>query len=249
MSKKITISVLNRSDKTIVSDADLDDFVHNALQPQVSDDFFPFWNVDAEVLFVDQPVPNSWWLVILDRTDQNGWLGYHLTQDGMPLGRVFAQTIKDNGGNWNVSASHELLEMLADPWDNRMISDRPFDPAHLPKVGDKGATFYALEVCDPCSTDACAYDKDRFKVSDFILPSWYDSGTPAGQFVDYNQKIQGPFTLADGGYTGAYSDATGWELIVRSSLPAFRLTLIDAGLTWMRTHPRVDWTPVAAGDI
>src|SRR5260370_10961209 len=106
MANKLTVSVLNRSDKKIVSDSALDAFVHNALQPQVSDDFFPAWKVDAEVLFVEKPIQGSWWLVILDETDRNPWLGYHLTSEGLSLGKVFAKTIDTAGYKWTGSASH-----------------------------------------------------------------------------------------------------------------------------------------------
>jgi len=113
MANRITISVLNRSDKTIVTDAALKDFVDNALQPQVSEHFLPAWNVDAQVTFAQNPLPGSWWLVVLDRTDQSNWFGYHLTEDGLPFAKVFAQTIDRRGCSWTVSVSHELLEMLA----------------------------------------------------------------------------------------------------------------------------------------
>jgi hypothetical protein len=37
-----------------------------------------------------QPASGSWWLVMLDDSDQAGALGYHdLTSDGLPLGNIF----------------------------------------------------------------------------------------------------------------------------------------------------------------
>jgi len=42
--------------------------------------------------------------------------GHHdLTPDGLPVGKSFAGTDKHFGHSWTVTASHELLEMLADP--------------------------------------------------------------------------------------------------------------------------------------
>jgi hypothetical protein len=42
-------------------------------------------------------------------------VGYHdLTNEGLPLGKVFAGSDMVNGYNWTVTASHELLEMLID---------------------------------------------------------------------------------------------------------------------------------------
>ncbi len=264
MPNKILISVLNRSDKSVVKDHVLDDFVHQALQPQVSNDFFPAWRVDAQVMFVDKPIRNSWWLVILDKAEENhnAWLGYHLTIEGMPLGKVFAKTIHQEGYNWTISASHELLEMLADPEDNRMISYGALDPRNLPRAGEKSACFYTMEVCDPCSAEECAYQKGGYSVSDFILPSWYEKEAPADQLFDCNRKIQRPFDLFNAGYAGVYNssdgwqllgqegvycDAHGWQQLGRNKLPAFRRTLIDADLIGVRARPHTKWKRVESG--
>lgn len=58
----------------------------------------------------------SWWLGIFDDSDVPGALGYHdVTNEGLPLGKVFAGTDIKYEANWTVALSHELLEMLADP--------------------------------------------------------------------------------------------------------------------------------------
>src|SRR6266571_4314023 len=58
----------------------------------------------------------SWWLVILDTSDVADALGYHdFTPAGRPIGKVFAQSDIMDNLEWTVTASHELLEMLADP--------------------------------------------------------------------------------------------------------------------------------------
>ena len=112
----IQISVINAS--TVVTDDDVRPVV-DALQRQVSNDFLAAWGVDARLTFVptsSMPPPGTWWLSILDDSDQAGALGYHdLTPDGLPLGKVFAATDLKYGSQWSVTASHELLEMLADP--------------------------------------------------------------------------------------------------------------------------------------
>src|SRR5271154_5703301 len=110
------ISVINAS--TVLNDNDIRPVIE-ALQQQVSDDFFPAWGVDAKLTFIptaSAPPGDTWWLTILDDSDQAGALGYHdLTPDGLPLGKVFAATDLKYGNSWSVTASHELLEMLADP--------------------------------------------------------------------------------------------------------------------------------------
>jgi len=63
-----------------------------------------------------------------------------LSSTGTPLGKVFAQFDIRNGASWTVTFSHELLEMLADPWINWCA------------IGSDSRA-YALEVCDPVEAD------------------------------------------------------------------------------------------------
>ena len=112
----IQISVINES--TVLTDAEVTPVIV-ALQKQVTNDFRPSWGTDAELTMVPkntQPPSGNWWLVILDDSDQAGALGYHdLTSEGLPIGKVFAASDLKAGTSWTVTASHELLEMLADP--------------------------------------------------------------------------------------------------------------------------------------
>src|ERR1700722_8111300 len=86
----IQISVINES--TVLADADVAPVVA-VLQKQVTNDFLPAWGTDAELTMVakgDQPASGSWWLVLLDDSDQANALGYHdLTTEGLPIGKVF----------------------------------------------------------------------------------------------------------------------------------------------------------------
>src|SRR6266851_10439261 len=107
---EIKIAVINAS--SVMTDADVQGAVP-ALQTQVHRDFYPPWGVDADLTFVPkghQPPAGSWWLAILDNSDQAGALGYHdVTTEGLPLGKVIAGTDKQYGYIWTVTASHELL--------------------------------------------------------------------------------------------------------------------------------------------
>src|SRR2546425_3268010 len=164
---KFDISVINAS--TVLSDDQIRPVVA-ALQKQVSQHFAPAWGTDARLTFVPkghQPAPKSWWLAILDNSDQAGALGYHdLTNEGLPLGKVFAGSDVAYGYQWSVTASHELLEMLADPDINLTVFVEP-------KVGQ--GTLYAYEVCDACEADEFGYKIDSTLVSDFVYPAWFES--------------------------------------------------------------------------
>src|SRR6185437_11140592 len=111
-----------------------------ALQRQVSNDFKAYWGLDAALTFVSSSaaLPAGWWqIVICDDPDQAGALGYHeLSENGDPLGKVFAKLDLQAGSSWTVTLSHELLEMLADP-DINLCAEGP------------DGKIYAYEVCDP----------------------------------------------------------------------------------------------------
>jgi hypothetical protein len=199
------ISVINES--TVLTDADVTPVVI-ALQQQVTNDFRPIWGTDAELNMVPQgtqPPAGTWWLVILDDSDQAGALGYHdLTPDGLPIGKVFAASDLKAGTSWSVTASHELLEMLADPNINLSV---------FVQNANTSGTLYAYEVCDACEDDSFGYQINNVLVSDFVYPTWFESFRTPGTQFDHMNKIQNPLQLLAGGYIGVFnvSDGSGWQ--------------------------------------
>ena len=84
-----------------------------------------------------------------------------------PTGDVQAQvSVQVTGFPWTVVLSHEILEMLADPY---IVT--------APRYA--GSTL--VEVCDP--VEFVPYTIDGVAVSDFVLPSWFQP------------RSQGPFDL------------------------------------------------------
>lgn len=210
----IKISVINGS--TALTDAQVKSAVP-VLTTQVHRDFAPAWGIDADLTFVPQgssPSSGSWWLVILDTSDQAGALGYHdLTNEGLPLGKVFAGSDLQLGYQWTVTASHELLEMLADPEINLTVFVQP--DVHT-------GTLYAYEVCDACEADQFGYQVDGTLVSDFVFPAWFENFRQEGstQF-DQGNHISKPFALLPGGYIGVFdvTSGTGWHQITAEGSP------------------------------
>jgi hypothetical protein len=199
---EIKIAVINES--KVLSDPAVQAAVP-ALQTQVHRDFYPPWGVDADLTFVHkghQPPAGSWWLVILDSTDQAGALGYHdLTTDGLPLGKVFAATDEQYGLSWTVTASHELLEMLGDPDINLSA---------FVQTGNNTASLFSYEVCDPCEMDEQGYEINGVKVSDFVYPSWFEGfREPGSTQFDYKGQINAPLKLLPGGYCAVLDIPTG----------------------------------------
>jgi hypothetical protein len=202
----IQISVINES--TVLADTDVAPVVA-ALQKQVTNDFGPVWGTAAQLSVVpkgSQPPSGSWWLVLLDDSDQANALGYHdLTSEGLPIGKVFAASDLKAGTSWTVTASHELLEMLGDPNINLTV---------FVENSNTAGVIYAYEVCDACEDDSLGYQIDNVLLSDFVYPSWFESFRTEGstQF-DRMNKMQNPFQLLTGGYIGIYNvnSGSGWQ--------------------------------------
>jgi hypothetical protein len=173
-----------------------------ALQRQVSIDFRAYWDLDCALypLARNQPLTRGWWqIVITDNPDQAGALGYHeMTSQGAPLGKVFARLDLESGASWTVALSHELLEMLADPWINWCA------------VGSD-SKVYALEVCDAVEADDLGYEIDGVLLSDFVTPAWFEP-TSADRF-DFKQRISKELQLARGGYISVLNPNSGWTQV------------------------------------
>lgn len=162
-----------------------------ALQTQISRDFAPFWNADAQLHFVglnQQPDPTHWRCLILDRSDEAGDLGYHIDDTGIPEARVFAADDLADGALVSVTLSHELLEMLADPSTTRFLTI--------------GEAVYIIEVADPVEADGDGYDINGVRVSNFVTPCYFGQANPAGdRRFDFRGLLSaGIPTLRPGGY-------------------------------------------------
>lgn len=234
----IQISVINES--TVLADTDVVPVVA-ALQKQVTNDFRPIWGTDATLNIVpkgSQPTNGSWWLVLLDDSDQANALGYHdLTTDGMPMGKVFAASDLKAGTSWTVTASHELLEMLGDPNINLTVFVQNTSTA---------GTLYAYEVCDACEDDSLGYQIDNVLLSDFVYPAWFESFRAEGstQF-DRMNKIQTPFQLLVNGYIGIFNvtAGNGWQQQTAERRPTNLLHRGGIGTRRERRNlPHDQWT-------
>lgn len=197
-----TVAVQNHS--TVLTDAQVQAAMP-ALQHQANYHFRPYWDAGCSMIWLDKAATkptHAWLLVILDNSDQAGALGYHdENPDGTPIMKVFAKTDQTYGLSWTVTASHELLEALADP-----------DLVRAMQVTN--TEFYALEVGDPVEDDSLGYTiktaaGDQIKVSDFILPAWFNEGQSAIHF-DYMGHCSKALEVTPGGYVSIYVSGQGW---------------------------------------
>jgi len=119
--------------------------------------------------------------------------GIHLDDNGQPFSLVQASD------DWAMTSSHEVLEMLADPFGERVIPGKP------PAQGGKKATDmkrveYLIEVCDPSESDEFSYTVNDITVSDFYTPHFFDPVAASGVRYSFTGAITKPRTVLQGGY-------------------------------------------------
>jgi hypothetical protein len=208
-----------------------------AVQKQVTRDFTPLWGIAATVdAFQDlASVPSDYRPVVLfgdpgelpsrleslmgeqppqaliDVLESDEVAGIHLaaiTRQPFSLASV--------SGAWTVTVSHETLEMLADPYGNRLVAAvHPLDRAQR--------VCYLLEVCDPCLSTY--YTVNGVPVSDFYTPRYFDPVRAESVRYSFTGSIESPLQILEGGYlswvdpldSGLYQLQAGGQPILLSS--------------------------------
>jgi hypothetical protein len=186
-----------------------------ALQKQALRDFQPLWGINATVDAFDvlDDVPLGYWpILIRDDIEMEGAAGVHLDNNGQPLALVQF----DEG--WALTASHELLEMLADPWGNRLMA------GESPKEG-QGRVEFLVEVADPSEAPDFGYRVNGILVSDFLTTNFWDPDTVPGVRYSFMNRIPGPRQIVRGGYISWHVPVTDewWQQIwFTGTEPEFR---------------------------
>jgi hypothetical protein len=235
----LTIHVALVSDTDAVSTHEITR-VAAALDKQVTRDFGPRWGVLATVdpVFSIEDIPVGYWPIVLrDNINAPGALGFHIDRFGQPFA-LMALT-----DSWSLTASHECLEMLADPFGDRMV------PGPSKKRGE-GRVSYLVEVCDPSEADEFAYTVNDVLVSDFILPTFYDPVAVEGVRYSFTGAIKRPRQVLEGGYISWRNQTNEHveQLIVRNGKNEFRdLGVLDRSsgsarelVDRMTEHPELD---------
>lgn len=209
--------------------------IAEAIQVQAQRDFCPLWNVaqSTVVAVASGKVPAGADAVIvqLDAIDDPEALGYHTDSTGAFIGSLGANPVLDNGGSIfgdpahpEVAcvasvASHEVLELLADPTCNRWL-----DCGGTLQFGTTRFKEVALEVCDPVEGDSYVVSAGNQKVlvSNFILPAWGDPMAPADSKRDFLGKIHQTMGMDRGGYMVVRSEIDGGQAIFDEHMPLWK---------------------------
>jgi hypothetical protein len=123
-----------------------------AIQLQISSHFAPVWQRNARV-FIGK---GDWQVYVQLANPFPGAAGLHTTDgSGTPYALVSTQTVA--GWNWTRVLSHEILEMLANPWGSSYASP--------------SGSLIGAEVCDP--VEQLSYSINGVEVSDFVTPTYF----------------------------------------------------------------------------
>ena len=204
-----TIQIVNQS--TVVSAADLAACVA-AVQIQLNAHLQPAWGVTAELVIGPDVAGER--IYVLDDSDQAGALGYHEDETGgVPVGFVFAKTSIAAGEHWTGTFSHEAMEQTVDPSCLQ---------GFVPPINSKQC-FLPQEVGDPVENDE--YQIAGVWVSNWVLPTWWQAGLPAGTRYDFLGNLSSALTLSPGGYFAYTSNLKSWFDVFGQKTPAHQRTI------------------------
>jgi hypothetical protein len=191
--------------------------VSAALQKQVSRDFGPIWEVTGTVdpFAKLEDVPIGYWpIIVRDDIGIPGAAGVHEDKNGQPFSLVTA------GEGWALTASHETLEMLADPFGNRLVAGDSPKP-------DQGRVEFLVEVSDPSEAEQFGYAVNGIKLSDFYTPQFFDPVAADGVRYSFTSAITEPRQVLDGGYLSWHDPVSDhWWQLQNFGAPKF----IDLGV-------------------
>lgn len=175
-----------------------------------------YWPRPATLVWCDKTKEptNAWKLIFADTSDVAGALGYHdFTPDGRPISYVFVVDDLRYGYSPTVTATHEIAEMIADPWISEAFQI-------------SNTQFFAKEIGDPVEADNLGYTISipgfpPVLCSDFVLPNWFIPGAPPK--YDHGGHVTKPLQILGGGYMSVFTSGKGWTQIYAETTGKARL--------------------------
>lgn len=228
-----------------------------AVQKQVTRDLTPLWGLQATVdAFEDLgSVPSDYYHVIIfgDADELRGQVEYAIGEqltarlidefesdrlEGIHLNAFTRQPFALVGAsdNWSVTASHEVLELIVDPFGNRLIAAaHPLDPEQRVK--------YLVEVCDPCLSEW--YPVNGLPVSDFYTPRYFDPVRVDAARYSFTGALRYPLDIAEGGYVTWIDpkDSGLYQLGSGDSEPTLLADLVELARSSVPLRTIVDTNP------
>jgi hypothetical protein len=211
-----------------------------ALNKQIIRDFGPIWDVSASVDVaesLDLVTPGKWKIALVDNIKGDTLKAFHGWAGGIPFALV------EYSKTWTVSLSHEVLEMLADPFGKHRVAAQSL-------ASDQGRVEYLVEVCDPCQSDSHAYRVDGVLMSDFYTRNYFDPFFAPGvrysfyqpeDSADDSPSIPRPRNVPKGGYLTWFDPATEiwWQYDNMGAAPEIIRVKAPSGVLERRTVDRL----------
>ncbi len=195
-----------------------------AINRQVAEDFMPIWGSgyrcklhaspfdpgEPDVIQED-PVQAEAVVYFVDEANITGALGYHdLNNSEIPVGFVFTDL-----GDWTVTFSHEVLELIVDPTVNILV------PGPDPREPDNPDAWllHTYEVCD--AVERTDYDIDGIAVSNFVTPMYFAVGDAPGTRNDFLGVGVDSFGVTPGSHLGTVDPSDfSWVEILGNNFPS-----------------------------
>lgn len=231
-----TVAIINRS--SVLSPNDVEAFARAATiqATHLGQAGYPIFASAVAVKEGDRFPTGAWKLYLDDRSDVEGAGGYHeTTGEGNPVGRAFVKDAMEYGLDWTVTASHEFVEMLVDPWAVLAVD-----------IGR--GIWVAWEACDPVEADADGYAVNvtladgshrAVRLSDFITAAWFTEGSTGR--MDWTRRLKNPLTLRPGGYASLQVDGEWTQEVANRRAPGEPVSRVEFSHRIVRRAAR--WAP------
>lgn len=214
----ITVYIVNQAPGSFSNAAITKDIP--AWEQAANQDFAPVWQtpqVNIKLVSSASDVPAGGIKALLVKSGPvQGALAYHTVTDGVPEIVAYTGVADYYGYSNSVDFTHELFEMLADPYISALNQGWP--SAYVTVLRSGGGeqqvpfpldSYWIQEACDP--VEAYSYHLGNTAISDFVTPNWWNDQVKGG--FDYMGVLGGPYTIAAGGYM-SYEVAGQWYQVL-----------------------------------
>ena len=150
-------------------------------------------------------------MIVRDDIGFPGAAGIHLDANKQPFALI------QHSNSWSLTASHEAVEMMVDPFGDRLIAGPSLKE-------DQGRVEYLVEVADPSEAAEFGYTINGILMSDFYGPRFFDPMKADGTRYSFTGAITEPRQVLRGGYISWLEPRSEhwWQLLHFEAEPEFR---------------------------